>query len=147
MLARRYKRVASGEMPLPDLILIDGGKGQVNAAAAVLQRLGIHSGEVELLGLAKGRSERRGRIRRKHNEDCESVVRPNQKNEIRLPRTSEAPGIPEALAVEIHAFLFEAEQYIRNQTREVSASAKALSRAERQTVARLDSSRWSAKIS
>ena len=214
VLARRYKRVASGEMPLPDLILIDGGKGQVNAAAAVLQRLGIHSGEVELLGLAKGRSERRGRIRRKHNEDFEYVVRPNQKNEIRLPRNSvvlhflqnirdethrfaiefqralkrkqnlrslideipgvgpqrkrgllrhfgslkrlqsasvaeiaEAPGIPEALAVEIHAFLCEAEQYIRNQTREVSASAKALSRAESQTVARLDSSRWSAKIS
>lgn len=37
VIRRRYTRVLKDELPLPDLILIDGGKGQINAAIDVLE--------------------------------------------------------------------------------------------------------------
>jgi excinuclease ABC subunit C len=55
---RRYTRVVKGEAPVPDLILIDGGAGQRNRAAAVLAELGL--GEVPLVGVAKGPERRPG---------------------------------------------------------------------------------------
>ena len=90
VLTRRYKRAINGEQPLPDLILIDGGKGQVNAAAHVLAALGISLTQVDLIGLAKGRSEKRrtrGRPRAGPH-DLEYVVKPRLKNEIHLARNS-----------------------------------------------------------
>jgi excinuclease ABC subunit C len=50
--ARRYTRLINEEQPLPDLLLIDGGKGQVNAAHAVLTALGIEE-RLPVIGLAK----------------------------------------------------------------------------------------------
>jgi excinuclease ABC subunit C len=57
-LTRRYKRVRDGEIVAPDLLLIDGGKGQLAEAAAVLAELGIQ--EVTLVGVAKGADRRVG---------------------------------------------------------------------------------------
>ncbi|HQV87913.1 MAG TPA: excinuclease ABC subunit UvrC, partial [Nitrosomonas sp.] len=51
-LSRRYQKVVRGEGQLPDLILIDGGKGQISAAQEALQELGIS--DANLLGVAKG---------------------------------------------------------------------------------------------
>ncbi|MCA9784594.1 MAG: excinuclease ABC subunit C [Candidatus Cloacimonetes bacterium] len=48
---RRYTRVLAEERPLPDLVLIDGGKGQLGRAHAVLQELGLAS--LPVIGLAK----------------------------------------------------------------------------------------------
>ncbi len=48
---RRYKRLLEDNLPLPDLILIDGGKGQLNSALDALQALGIR--EQPIVGLAK----------------------------------------------------------------------------------------------
>ena len=48
---RRYTRVKTEALPEPDLILIDGGKGQLNAAVDVLERLGMS--HIPILGLAK----------------------------------------------------------------------------------------------
>ena len=48
---RRYTRVKAEALPEPDLILIDGGKGQLNAALEVLERLGMR--HIPILGLAK----------------------------------------------------------------------------------------------
>ncbi len=48
---RRYKRVLDEQKPLPDLILIDGGKGQLSAAKSALDVLGL--GYVPVIGLAK----------------------------------------------------------------------------------------------
>ena len=50
--SRRYERVAGGEGMAPDLILIDGGKGQVACAHAALAELGL--GELAMIGVAKG---------------------------------------------------------------------------------------------
>src|ERR1700675_1129795 len=51
-LTRRYKRVRDGETPKPDVLLIDGGKGQLAEAAKVLEELEV--GGITLIGVAKG---------------------------------------------------------------------------------------------
>lgn len=51
MLERRFKRVGDGGWPLPDLILIDGGRGQVNVAVEVLKKANL---DIPVVGLAKG---------------------------------------------------------------------------------------------
>ncbi len=40
-LERRYTRVLSGEVPLPDVLFIDGGKGQLHVVAEIFQELGV----------------------------------------------------------------------------------------------------------
>ena len=57
-LERRYKRLASGEGRLPDVLFIDGGKGQVTQAMSVLAQYGIES--VRVLGVAKGTTRKAG---------------------------------------------------------------------------------------
>jgi len=57
-LTRRYQKIAGGEGKRPDLILIDGGKGQVGVAHEVLNELGLN--EIELVGVAKGPERKAG---------------------------------------------------------------------------------------
>ena len=57
-LTRRYKRVREGEIVKPDVLLIDGGKGQLAEAAKVLRELGVEG--VTLIGVAKGVDRRAG---------------------------------------------------------------------------------------
>jgi excinuclease ABC subunit C len=57
-LSRRYRRVKEGEGRLPDLLLVDGGKGQVAAAHAVLCELSVEA--LKLVGVAKGRERKPG---------------------------------------------------------------------------------------
>jgi excinuclease ABC subunit C len=49
---RRYKRLTDEEQPLPQLIVIDGGKGQLGAALKALDKLGLR-GKVAIVGIAK----------------------------------------------------------------------------------------------
>ncbi|MBW4052716.1 MAG: excinuclease ABC subunit UvrC [Proteobacteria bacterium] len=60
-LERRYTRVRDGEIPAPDLLLIDGGLGQIAAVHEVLAELGF--GGVMLVGVAKGPDRRPGQER------------------------------------------------------------------------------------
>jgi excinuclease ABC subunit C len=53
--ARRYTRVLNEELDRPDLILIDGGKGQLSAARGVLESLGLEA--IPVIGLAKKQEE------------------------------------------------------------------------------------------
>ena len=57
-LERRYKRLKSGEAPLPDILFIDGGQGQVSQAMSVLADLQIPG--VEVIGVAKGTTRKAG---------------------------------------------------------------------------------------
>jgi len=57
-LERRYKRLKSGEAPLPDILFIDGGKGQVSQAMQVLSDLQVSG--VEVIGVAKGATRKAG---------------------------------------------------------------------------------------
>ena len=49
---RRYKRLLDESQPLPELIIIDGGKGQLGAAMASISKLGLE-GKVTVIGIAK----------------------------------------------------------------------------------------------
>jgi len=57
-LTRRYKRVRDGEITAPDVLLIDGGKGQLAEAARVIDELGVQG--ITLIGVAKGADRRPG---------------------------------------------------------------------------------------
>ncbi len=57
-LTRRYKRVRDGEITAPDVLLIDGGKGQLAEAARVLDELEVKG--ITLIGVAKGPDRRAG---------------------------------------------------------------------------------------
>ncbi len=57
-LSRRYTRIQSGEGQLPDILFIDGGKGQLGIAAAVLEELAVSG--VVLIGVAKGADRKPG---------------------------------------------------------------------------------------
>ncbi len=60
-LERRYKHVRQGEVPAPDLLLIDGGAGQISQVHEVLAQLGY--GDLTLVGVAKGPDRRPGQER------------------------------------------------------------------------------------
>ena len=57
-LTRRYKKVASGEGKRPDLVFIDGGKGQLGVAVEVMQEVGL--ADILLVGIAKGEERKPG---------------------------------------------------------------------------------------
>ena len=49
---RRYKRLTEENQPLPNLIIIDGGKGQLSSAVKILDQLGLR-GKIAIIGIAK----------------------------------------------------------------------------------------------
>ena len=77
---RRYARVATGEGSAPDLLLIDGGKGQVAAAVAALAELGL--GDLNVVGVAKGEGRKAG---------LETLVFPDDREPLQLG--TEHPGL------------------------------------------------------
>ena len=58
VLSRRYRKLAAEEGLLPDLVVVDGGKGQLGVAIEVLAECGL--GDIPLMGVAKGPSRRAG---------------------------------------------------------------------------------------
>jgi excinuclease ABC subunit C len=92
-LTRRYKRVRDGEAPRPDVLLIDGGKGQLSEAAKVLDELGIAG--VTLIGVAKGADRRAGQ---------EQLFLLGQDTPIILPPDSRALHLIQRVRDEAHRF-------------------------------------------
>jgi len=58
VLTRRYRKVAAGEGKLPDVVFIDGGKGQLGIAVEVMREVGL--ADIILIGIAKGEERRPG---------------------------------------------------------------------------------------
>ena len=52
IVSRRYKRLIEEAVPLPDLIVVDGGKGQLSSACEALKEVGIY-GQIPIIGIAK----------------------------------------------------------------------------------------------
>ncbi len=113
VLTRRYRRAISEAQPLPDLILIDGGKGQVNMARQVLEELGISQTQVDLIGLAKGRAEKRRGAHRERAEDVEYVVKAHVRDELRLGRNSAALHFLQRIRDESHRFAITYHRNLR----------------------------------
>ncbi len=113
VLKRRYRR-ALEEKSLPDLLVVDGGKGQLGVACTVLEELGIH--ELDVVSLAKDRvaSDARGTELR-HSE--ERVFLPNRKNPVVLPRNSNALFLLQRVRDEAHRFAITFHRELRTRER------------------------------
>jgi excinuclease ABC subunit C len=85
--ARRYSRVANEGQERPDLILIDGGKGQLGAARGILQGLGMEG--IPVIGLAKKKEE---------------IFLPGREDPLLLPEASPALRVLQAVRNESHRF-------------------------------------------
>jgi excinuclease ABC subunit C len=80
VLDRRYRKIVEGEGKLPDLILIDGGKGQLSTAFGVLAELGLS--DLPMIGVAKGEERKAG---------LEHLIFPDRNEPLRL--ASDHPGL------------------------------------------------------
>ena len=105
-LERRYRRLKQGEAPLPDLLIIDGGKGQLAQARSVLDELGIDG--VALLGVAKGPERKPGR---------ETLFLSPQGAPIILPADSPALHLIQQIRDEAHRFAIEGHRRRRAKAR------------------------------
>ncbi len=93
VLSRRYHKVAEGEGSLPDLILIDGGRGQVSVARDVLVELGLNG--ANLLGVAKGEARKPG---------LEQLIFPGAEKPLQLPRDHPGLHLIQQIRDEAHRF-------------------------------------------
>ncbi len=109
VLTRRYTR-ALEEHDLPDLLMVDGGKGQLGVAVAVLQELGIT--EVDVIGLAKMRTER-DPFAEEVDHSAERVFLPGRKNPVVLLPNSTALFLLQRLRDEAHRFAITYHRQLR----------------------------------
>jgi excinuclease ABC subunit C len=105
VIRRRYTR-AKGEGTLPDLILIDGGKGQLNAALDVLKELRIEG--LDVAGLAKARSGEEGT-----EKEFERVFLPGADEPIILEPTSATTHLLARVRDESHRFAITYHRKLR----------------------------------
>ena len=109
-LLRRYTRLAEGDGTPPDILFIDGGKGQVTEALRVLEELQIK--EVIVVGVAKGEGRKPG---------LESLILPGRRTPLRLPPDAPALHLIQQLRDEAHRFAITGHRKQRSQTRTTSA--------------------------
>lgn len=105
-LTRRYRRLISGEARMPDILLIDGGKGQLTQAETVLQTLGVEG--VLLLGIAKGISRKAGQ---------ETLFLGGSRKELVLEAESPALHLLQHIRDEAHRFAITAHRQRRGKKR------------------------------
>ena len=92
-LMRRYERIQSGEGKLPDILFIDGGKGQLASAERVMNELAVTG--VTLIGIAKGRARKVG---------MEQLFLAGNTTPIILPEDSPAIHLVQQIRDEAHRF-------------------------------------------
>jgi excinuclease ABC subunit C len=85
---RRYKRLSSEGEPLPQLVIIDGGKGQLSAANEAIEELGLQ-GKMTLVGLAKNEEE---------------IFFVGDKESLKLPYDSESHKMIRRIRDEVHRY-------------------------------------------
>ena len=85
---RRYKRMLDEALPLPQLIVIDGGKGQLSAAVSSLEKLGLR-GKIAVIGIAKR---------------LEELYYPDDPLPLYIDKKSETLRIIQQLRDEVHRF-------------------------------------------
>ena len=109
VLDRRYRKVVAGEGKLPELILIDGGKGQVGAAREVLEELGL--GSIALVGVAKGEERKPG---------LEQLIVPDRGEPVRLPPDHPGLHLIQQIRDEAHRFAITGHRNRRGRARRTS---------------------------
>lgn len=108
-LTRRYKRIIKGEGKLPDILFIDGGKGQLSQAGEVMQTLKIN--DVLVIGIAKGEERRAG---------LEQLFLLGDNHPITLADDSLALHLIQQIRDEAHRFAITSHRARRKKARNVS---------------------------
>jgi excinuclease ABC subunit C len=108
-LRRRYARIKKGEVPLPDVLFVDGGKGQLAEAMKVLGDLDLDW--LTVVAVAKGRARRSG---------SEQLFRPGSKTPLALPPDSRALLLIQQIRDEAHRFAITGHRQRRAKARRTS---------------------------
>ena len=108
-LSRRYSRLKREEGALPDILLIDGGKGQVAQALSVLAEVQIDG--ITVIGIAKGTTRKPG---------LETLIVHDGTRELRLAPDSPALHLLQHVRDEAHRFAIEAHRRSRGRARRAS---------------------------
>jgi excinuclease ABC subunit C len=108
-LTRRCARIVAGEYPAPDLLVIDGGRGQVGVAAEVLAEQGLH--QTALIGIAKGPERKPG---------LEEIVFPGRAETLHLPPDHPGLHLLQQVRDEAHRFAIQGHRARRAKKRNTS---------------------------
>ncbi|KQQ55855.1 excinuclease ABC subunit C [Pseudomonas sp. Leaf127] len=108
-LTRRFSKIKSGESKLPDILLVDGGKGQLSMAREVLDELEVP--DLILLGVAKGVTRKAG---------FETLYLNDAAHEFTLPGDSPALHLIQQIRDEAHRFAITGHRARRGKTRRTS---------------------------
>ncbi|ARN75835.1 excinuclease ABC subunit UvrC [Oceanicoccus sagamiensis] len=108
-LSRRYTRIKSGEGAMPDILFIDGGKGQVNQALSVLEELQIN--DLLVVGVAKGTTRKAG---------FEVLYRADTGEEFVMPSDSSGLHLVQHIRDESHRFAITGHKQRRDKKRRES---------------------------
>jgi excinuclease ABC subunit C len=108
-LKRRYARVKKGEVPMPDVLFVDGGKGQLSEAMTVLDELELDW--LQVIAVAKGRARKTG---------AERLFLPGRKNALQLPPDSPALLLVQQIRDEAHRFAITGHRQRRAKARNTS---------------------------
>ena len=106
---RRFARILKGEAPVPDLLLIDGGPGQLNAALDALAAVG--AGDVRVVSVAKGADRKVGQ---------ERLFFPGQEVPLILASDSPALRLIQRIRDEAHRFAITGHRQSRDRARRES---------------------------
>src|SRR4051812_20791647 len=109
VLSRRYERVTAQAGKIPDLILIDGGKGQISVASAVLKDLGLH--QACIVGVAKGPERKPGQ---------EELIIASEARVLELAPTHPGLHLIQQIRDEAHRFAIVGHRAKRGKTRTTS---------------------------
>lgn len=110
VLTRRYEKVAAGEGIAPDLVLIDGGKGQLAQAEAVMAEVGLN--DPVLVGVAKGETRKAG---------LEQLIVAATGNTLQLPRDHPGLHLIQQIRDESHRFAITGHRARRAKARVASS--------------------------
>jgi excinuclease ABC subunit C len=109
-LTRRCARIVAGEFPAPDLLVVDGGKGQVAVAVDVLAEQGLHT--TRLIGIAKGPERKAGE---------EDIVFPDRDAVLNLPADHPGLHLLQQIRDEAHRFAIQGHRARRAKARTTSS--------------------------
>ncbi len=98
VIRRRYKRVIKENLPYPDLIIVDGGKGQLSSACEALKELNIYN-KINIIGLAK---------------KLEEVYLPNDSMPVLLNKKSYYLKLLQQIRNEAHRFAINYHKHLRS---------------------------------
>ena len=110
VLTRRYKKVAAGEGVRPDLVFIDGGKGQLGVAIEVMQEVGLE--DILLIGIAKGEDRKPG---------LETMIFGDTGEMVNLPSDNMGLHLLQQIRDEAHRFAITGHRAKRAKTRITSS--------------------------